>query len=330
MTVDPTTAPFGTIFGEPMPISNYDGSSWSEVEVVPMSSVTFGPATHALHYASEVFEGLKAHRQPDRSVAMFRADKNVERLCNSAERLFLPVPPTDLCTRMLQLAVEHNADICPAPPGSLYLRPTLVGTEPNIGAAGRPSATASFFVIASPVGEYLPPHPLRIVVETVHPRTTPQFGVVKTGANYAMALSPLMAAKRDWNADQVLFAPGGIMEETGAANFVLLDGGNVITSALSDAFLHGVTRDSLLQVAAAEGFNVEERDVSVDELREWAARPDGEMALSGTAAILGGVGELVIDGEIVTVGAGTTGPATTKLRVMLTEIQQGLRPFTFR
>jgi branched-chain amino acid aminotransferase len=170
---------------------------------------------------------------------------------------------------------------------------------------------------------------LRIVVETVNPRTTPQFGVVKSGANYAMALSPLMAAKREWQADQVLFAPGGLIEETGAANFVLLDEGNVITSALSDAFLHGVTRDSVLQVARSLGWNVEERDVSVDELREWAARPSGEMALSGTAAILGGVGELVIDSEIVTVGTGQAGPATTKLRAMLTEIQQGVRDFSF-
>lgn len=329
MTTDPTKAPFGSIFGDHLPIAYHDGDAWGDVEVARFDSVSFGPATHAFHYASECFEGLKAHKQPDGSVKLFRADRNVARLRTSAERLFLPVPPVEMCEQMFGLCVEHHVDITPDPPGSLYVRPTIIGTEPNIGAAGRPSSTAAFFVLASPVGEYLPPHPLRIVVETVNPRTTPQFGVVKAGANYAMALSPLMAAKRDWNADQVLFSPGGLIEETGAANFVMLDEGNLITSALSDAFLHGVTRDSVLQVARSLGWNVEERDVSVDEVRDWAGRPNGEMALSGTAAILGGVGELVIDGEVVTVGSGQTGPATAKLRAMLTEIQQGVRDFTF-
>jgi branched-chain amino acid aminotransferase len=329
MTSDPTKAPFGSVFGENLPISYYDGESWSDPAVVAIDSVTFGPATHALHYSSECFEGLKGHRQPDGTVKMFRPEKNITRLRNSTERLFLPEPPIELCESLFGLAVEHNTEVTPDPPGSLYLRPTIIGTEHNIGAAGRPSRTAAFYVIASPVGEYLPPHALRIVVETEHPRTTPQFGVVKTGANYAMALGLLLAAKRDWNADQVLFAPGGLIEETGAANFVLIDEGHVVTSALSEAFLHGVTRDSVLQVARSLGWKAEERDVSIDELREWAARPTGEMALAGTAAILGGVGELVLEGEIVTVGTGQTGPTTTMLRSMLTEIQQGLRPFTF-
>ena len=106
-------------------------------------------------------------------------------------------------------------------------------------------------MLACPVGDYLPPRPLTVAVETVTPRTTPQFGVVKTGANYAMALAPIMAAREQFAADQVLFAPGGVVQETGASNVLLLDGDDVVTPALTDAYLHGVTRDSLLRSPAA-------------------------------------------------------------------------------
>ena len=330
MSNDVTQAPFGTVFGEHLPIARFDGDQWSAAEVVPLNSVQFGPQTHALHYASACFEGLKAHRQTDGSVALFRAEKNVARLRGSAERLVLPVPPTALCEELFSLAASRNADVTPPAPGSLYLRPTLIGTDPNIGAAGKPSKTAALYVIASPVGEYLPPHPLRILVETELPRTTPQFGVVKAGANYCMALGQLTRARQDWNADQILFAAGGLVEETGAANFILLDEGHLVTPAQTDAFLHGITKDSLLQLARARGWTVEERGITVEDLREWAARPTGEMALSGTAAILGGVGELIIDGEVVQVGTGETGPATKALRAELQSIQRGERTFEFR
>ncbi len=330
MSTDVTQAPFGSVFGPHLPISRFDGKEWSAAKVVPLDSVHFGPQTHALHYGSACFEGLKGHRQVDGSVALFRPDKNVDRLRGSAERLVLPVPPVALCEELFSLAVSRNADITPAPPGSLYLRPTVIGADPNIGAAGKPSKTAAFYVIASPVGEYLPPHPLRILVETQVPRTTPQFGVVKAGANYCMALGQLTRARQEWNADQVLFAVGGSVEETGAANFILLDEGKLVTPAQTDAFLHGITKDSLLQLTRARGWSVEEREVTVDDLREWAARPTGEMALSGTAAILGGVGELVINHEVVRVGTGQAGPVTKALRAELQSIQCGERTFEFR
>ena len=182
------------------------------------------PGTHALHYGSSCFEGLKAHRQPDRSVRAFRADAHVARLRQSAARLCLPVPPADLAAELVALAVAANAELTPDPPGALYLRPTLLGTDVTIGAAAAPSATAVLYVLACPVGEYLPPRPLTVAVETVTPRTTPQFGVVKTGANYAMALSPIAAARERYGADQVLFAPGGTVQETGASNVLLIDG----------------------------------------------------------------------------------------------------------
>jgi branched-chain amino acid aminotransferase len=322
-------APFGTAFGDHLPISSFDGERWSAMEVVPTDSIKFGVASHCLHYGSECFEGMKAHKQVDGSIKAFRADKNIARLRASAESLYLPVPPTELLESMVAAAIDANAAVVPDPPGALYLRPNLVGTDLNIGAASKPSKTAMLYLLTSPVGAYLPPHMLRIVVESTIPRTTPQFGRVKCGSNYAMALGVIRKAHQDHNADQVLFAPGGFIEETGAANFVLLEEGHIITAPLSGSFLHGVTRDSLLQLASSLDWKVEERPVSVEELVQWAKRPKAEAALAGTAAILGGVGTLIVNGEDVVVGSGETGPATRLLREMLTEIQVGKREFRF-
>ncbi len=245
--------PFGSVFAPQMSVARFDGAVWSAAETVELDSFSLHPGTHALHYGSSCFEGLKAHRQPDGSVRSFRPDAHVARLRQSAARLCLPVPPAELATELIELAVAAAGHLTPASPGALYVRPTMLGTDITIGSAAAPSATAMLFVLACPVGEYLPPGRLTVAVETVTPRTTPQFGVVKTGANYAMALAPIMEARRRSGADQVLFAPGGVVQETGASNVLLLDGDELLTPALTDGYLHGVTRDSLLRVARSIG-----------------------------------------------------------------------------
>jgi branched-chain amino acid aminotransferase len=162
------------------------------------------------------------------------------------------------------------------------------------------------------------------MIETQQPRTTPQFGMVKSGANYVMALGPTMRAKREVGADQVLFAPDGKIQETGAANFLMIDAGQIITPALSEAFLHGVTRDSVLALGADLGYHVEQHDsLTVDELLAWSRRDDAEAALSGTAAVLASVGSLVVDGEDMAVGSGNVGNETLRLRKALTDVHVG-------
>ncbi len=227
---------------------------------------------------------------------------------------------------LIEMTVAANESVAPEPPGALYLRPTELGTDVTIGAAASPSETAILYVLACPVGDYLPPRPLTISVETVTPRTTPQFGLVKAGANYAMALAPIMEARERDGADQVLFAPGGQLQETGASNIVMIDGEHLVTPALTDAYLHGVTRDSLLTLARHLGWSVEERDVMVDELVEWVGRPTAEVALSGTAAVVAPVGTLVVDGRRLAVGRGDA-PSTAALRAALIDIQTGRSAF---
>jgi branched-chain amino acid aminotransferase len=321
--------PFGSVFGPVMSVARFDGTSWSAPDVAPVDGFALHPGTHALHYGSSCFEGLKAHRQPDGSVRAFRPDAHAARLEQSAARLCLPVPPAALVTELVERCVAANAHLTPASPGALYLRPTLLGTDVSIGSAAHPSLTAILYVLACPVGEYLPPGRLTVAVETVTPRTTPQFGVVKTGANYAMALTPIGAARERHGADQVLFAPGGVVQETGASNVLLLDGDAILTPALTDAYLHGVTRDSLLRLARSLGWTVREEEVTVADCVAWIARPGAEVALTGTAAIVAPVGTLVVDGVAHPVGSTGTDPRSAELRDALLAIQTGRAPAPF-
>lgn len=320
-----TATSFGSIICPTMAVSLFDGGRFSAVALQPVAPLGLHPAAHVLHYGSACFEGLKAHRGRDGVVRVFRLDRHAQRMAGSAELLCLPVPPVDLLTAMVRDVVAANRDAVPEPPGALYLRPVLIGTEQNIGAAAHPSSTAMLYVIASPVGDYFDSsRSLTVAIETELPRTTPQFGQVKTGANYAMALGITRRARAEHGADQVLFAPGGDVQETGASNFMLIDGELIVTKALDRSFLHGVTRDSILTIARESGYQIEERDLSVSEIIERA--PDVEMALSGTAAVLAPVGRLVHQGRTITVGDGSAGVRTTKLRESLLAVQRGEAP----
>ena len=325
--MDPFTAPFGTLFADKMTVATMtDGDYQYPGEAVPVENFSLHPGTHVLHYGSACFEGLKAHRQADGSLAIFRLDDHAERMVQSVERLSMVPPTAELVRTMIIDAVEANAEATPEPPGSLYIRPTLIGTLLNIGAAAAPSDSAILYVLNSPVGDYFAGgvRPLSIYIETKIPRTTPQFGMVKSGANYVMALGPTLDAKRDYDADQVLFATGDDLTETGASNFFLVDDDRVITRHLDESFLHGVTRASVLTIAADLGYEVEERSIPLDELTEWVA--EGEAFLSGTAAVLAPVGTIHVLGQELQVGDGQPGPNTMRLRDALTDIQLGKAP----
>jgi len=326
---DPSiSTPFGTVFADVMASAHYEDGAWATPRVHDVEPLALHPAAHVLHYGSACFEGLKAHRGVDDTVGIFRLGEHVQRMRHSATVLNLPVPETAALTAMIVEVVSANADQVPTSPGSLYVRPVLVGIDPDIGAVGIPSRAALLYVICSPVSDYFSGglRPLRIGVETELPRTTPHFGSVKAGANYAMALGVTRLAREQNGVDQVLFAPGGEVQETGASNFMLISDGQVITPRLTGDFLHGVTRDSVLKLAGDLGYRIEERLVTVDEMIDLARGGRCEAALSGTAAVLAPVGTLVHKGEDITVGDGRVGNNTTRLRSALTDIQTGRRP----
>jgi branched-chain amino acid aminotransferase len=325
---DPRTAPFGSVFTDLMAVATYKDGAWSAAELVPLAALSLHPAAHALHYCSSCFEGFKAYRRNDGDVHVFRLERHIERLRQSARLLVLPEPEVDLVRSMVLSLVDRCRAEVPEAPGSLYLRPLLFGTTPNIGAAATPADQATLVVMASPVWDYFAGgmKALRILMEPA-PRSAPHLGVVKTGGNYAAALGPTLAARREYKVDQVLFCPNGEVQETGAANFLLLRDRQILTRSLDSTFLHGVTRDSLLTLARDLGYSIEERIITVEETLDWVAT--GEAALSGTAAVLAGVGTLIWQGREVPVADGGVGPVTRALRAALVDVQRGVTPDRF-
>jgi branched-chain amino acid aminotransferase len=306
-----------------MAVATYQHERWSESEIKPVAPLEISPAAHALHYASTCFEGFKAFRRADGSIHVFRMDRHIQRLRQSARQLVLPEPEPAQLGDMVRAVIQRCRDAVPEAPGALYLRPILFGTTANIGAAATPSTEATLIVLASPVWDYFANgmKPLRILVDDVNTRSAAQMGMVKTGGNYAAALGPTLAARAKYQVDQVLFCPGGQVQETGAANFLLVRKGELLTRSLDASFLHGVTRDSLLHIARDMGYAVTERPFDVREMLEWVRT--GEAALSGTAAVLAGVGTLIYNEESYPVAGSEL---TLSLRAQLVAIQRGEQP----
>ena len=226
--------PFGTEFCDHIAIATYADGAWSAPSIEPLAPLPMHPAAHVFHYASTCFEGFKAYRWSDGKGRIFRLHDHVARMQSSAASLRLPVPDADLLAGMVIDVVHKNLADIPEPPASLYLRPTLIGTYQNIGAAAAPSPEATLFVLCSPVGDYFAggAAALKLLVEDKKARTTEQLGSTKTGGNYAAALGPTLEAKEKYGVDQVLFCPQGDVQETGAANFLLISDDEIITKSL--------------------------------------------------------------------------------------------------
>jgi branched-chain amino acid aminotransferase len=318
---------FGTVLASQMAVAAFKDGKWSEHEFCKYGPIQMSPAIHGLHYGSACFEGFKAYRWADGSINVFRMDKHIARMQKSADCLVMPRPDPEQLAAMVKGVIDRVRNEVPEAPGALYLRPTLFGTGASIGGATSPASEVMLIVLASPVWDYFAKgeKPLRIYVEEEITRTATLMGQVKAAGNYAAALGPTVAARRQHQADQVVFCPGGSVQETGAANFLLIREGRILTRSLDTQFLHGVTRDSILTIAPQLGFTVEERQFTVDEMVAWVQ--DGEAALCGTAAVLSGVGTLVRKGGLeIAVGGGEVGPHTKRLRKALVSMQRGEIP----
>lgn len=321
-------AQFGTVFCDHFAFARFENGAWQTPSIRAVEPLRLHPAAHVFHYGSACFEGFKAYRWNDGKARIYRLDDHVARMRKSAALLGMPIPDTELLAGMVTDLVAHHVDDIPRPPSSLYLRPTLIGTLENIGAAAAPSSEATLFVLASPVGDYFAggAATLKLLVDDKRARSTEQLGCAKTGGNYAAALVPTLEAKAQYGVDQVLFCPNGDVQETGAANFLLISDDTIITKPLGTSFLHGITRDSILQLAPDLGYAVNERDFTVKELLEWAS--SYEAALSGTAACLSPVGCLVYQGREIQVKDGRPGENTEKFRMALQDIHYGNAPDT--
>ncbi|MFN2522341.1 MAG: branched-chain amino acid aminotransferase [Mycobacteriales bacterium] len=321
---------FGRVFTDHMVSVRWTrDAGWYDGRLVPYGPLSMDPANVVLHYAQEVFEGLKAYRQPDGGVAMFRPEKNAARMVRSCQRLALPVFPEDDFVAACELLVRTDKDWVPDGEGaSLYLRPFMFADEVGLGV--RPSDSAQFMVIASPAGNYFPGplRPVSLWLSQEYTRAAPGgMGAAKTGGNYAASLVAQQEAA-DNGCDQVVFLDAleqRWIEELGGMNlFLVMDDGRLVTPALSGTILEGVTRDCVITLARELGHEVEERKVDVDEWRKGAV--DGsvvEVFACGTAAVITPVGALRWPGGEAVAGDGEPGEVTTKLRNALLDIQYG-------
>lgn len=322
---------FGNFFTDHMFLAEWtveDG--WHDARVVPYGPLSLDPATAVLHYAQEIFEGLKAYSHADGSVWLFRPEANAARMQRSAERLALPQLPTDWFLGSVASLVE--ADHRWVPRGgetSLYLRPFMFASEAFLGV--RPSARVTYSVIASPAGAYFSGgvKPVDIWVSGQYSRAgAGGTGAAKCGGNYAASLLPQHEAAEHGCA-QVVFldsVENHWIEELGGMNlyFVYADG-SIVTPALSGSILEGITRDSILTLASDLGYEITQRRISIDEWREGAA--DGsitEVFACGTAAVVTPIGNLKwSEGEISIADGVTTGKVTAQIRSELVDIQYG-------
>lgn len=320
---------FGKYFTDHMFMMDWDaGIGWHDARIVPYGPIAMDPATMVLHYAQETFEGLKAYRNPNNEVLLFRPEMNAKRMINSNKRICMAELPVDMFVEAVEALVKYEQDWIPtAPETSLYIRPFMYASQPGVGV--HPATSYKFIIILSPVGAYYPEgvNPVKIWVEDEYVRAVKGgTGFTKCGGNYAASIAAQVKAEEN-GYTQVLWLDGvhrKYVEEVGTMNVMFLINDTVVTAACAGSVLPGVTRDSIIHILKDWGYKVEERELSIDELME-AGRTGAlkEAWGTGTAAVISPVGELCYKGEKVTINDFKTGDLTQKLYDTLTGIQWG-------
>ncbi|WP_078321923.1 branched-chain amino acid aminotransferase [Mycobacteroides chelonae] len=325
---------FGKYFTDHMVSIDWNTENgWHKAQVVPYGPITLDPSAIVLHYAQEVFEGLKAYRQPDGTIAAFRPEANAERMIQSCRRIAIPELPQELFIESLRQLIAVDSDWVPPGGGeeSLYLRPFIIATEAGLGV--RPAAEYRYLLIASPAGAYFSQgiKPVSVWLSHEYVRAAPGgIGAAKTGGNYAASLVAQAQAAEE-GCDQVVWLDAierRYIEEMGGMNLFFVFGrdgeARLVTPELSGSLLPGVTRKSLLQLASDAGFAIEERKIDVDELEKKAASGEiTEVFACGTAAVITPVGRVKHSSGEFTIGEGEPGEVTMALRDTLTGIQRG-------
>lgn len=328
---------FGTRFTDHMVTARWtEGVGWHEPRLRPYENLTLDPATAVLHYGQAIFEGLKAYRQPDGSISVFRPHLNAERFRRSARRMAMPELPDELFIGSIQELIEVDGRWVPTSKGdTLYLRPFMIATEAGLGV-NKPSGEYLYSLIASPAGSYFAGgvQPVSVWLSTEYVRAAPGgTGFAKCAGNYAASFVAQTQAVEQ-GCDQVVWLDAvehRWVEEMGGMNLFFVFGSGkdarLVTPELTGSLLPGVTRDSLLTLAADFGHKVEERRISTDEWEEAAASGElTEVFACGTAAVITPVGRVKHAGGEFTIAGGQPGEVTMRLRDELTGIQEGTRP----
>ena len=323
---------FGQYYTDHMVICQWDEKSgWAEPELVPYGPLSLDPATAVFHYGQEIFEGMKAYRQPDGGIALFRPEANAKRFARSAARLALPEMPVELFMETVEALVKQDAGWVPNKVGeSLYIRPFMIATEVGLGV--RPSNKATYILIATPAGAYFDPSKaVSVWISTEYVRASQGgTGEAKCGGNYAASLVAQKAAAKE-GCDQVVWLDAverKWVEEMGGMNLYFVKGkgkdATIFTPKLTGTLLPGVTRDSILSVAADLGYKVEEGMISTSDWQAGIASGEiTETFACGTAAVVSPIGQAKSTMGTWVTGDGQPGVITMQIRNHLLAIQHG-------
>jgi len=323
---------FGKYYTDNMVIAEWsENDGWGDAELKAYGPLSLDPATSVLHYGQEIFEGMKAYRQPDGGVSLFRPEANAERFNSSARRMALPEIPVSDFVGAVEALVKQDINWVPNNIGeSLYIRPFMIATE--IGLGVRPSNHATFLVITTPASAYFnPSKAVTVWISTEYVRAAPGgTGAAKTGGNYAGSLLAQKQAAAE-GCDQVVWLDATErrwVEEMGGMNLYFVKGSGqnatIFTPQLTGTLLPGITRDSILAVAADLGYKVEEGMISVDDWRDGVASGEiTEIFACGTAAVVSPIGAAKSAAGTWTTGNGEPGPITMQIRETLLGIQHG-------
>lgn len=326
---DPAQLGFGSIFTDRMFTVKYSKEAgWHDAKITKYQSFTFDPASCVLHYSQEIFEGLKAYAGENGQALLFRPEENARRMNRSAKRLCMPELPVEYFIQALKELIMLEKRWIPRSPGtSLYIRPTMIATQPFLGV--HPADEYIFYIILSPVGPYFKTgfKPVGIYVEDKLVRSVVGgVGDIKTGGNYAASLMGARKAEEK-GFSQVLWLDAKehkYVEEVGAMNMFFVIDNKLVTPKLTGSILPGITRDSVLKLAAGMGYQVEERLITVDEVIEGIASGAVTEAFgSGTAAVISPVGALYYQDKNYIVNNNEVGPVTKALYNRLVNIQYG-------
>jgi branched-chain amino acid aminotransferase len=324
---------FGDIYTDHMFKLDYYDGAWRNPRIEPHGPLVLEPSAMVLHYSQTIFEGLKCYRHPDGKLALFRPRDNFRRFSSSAERMAIPPFDEALLLDALKTLLKIDGSWTPShPQASLYIRPTIIATEPHLGV--RPAKEYLLFIILGPVGPYYPEGfaPIKIHVEPYYTRAAPGgLGAVKAGASYGGSLlATEKAARKGYT--QLLWLDAishRFVEEVGSMNMFFVIDGTIVTAPLTGTILPGITRSSVLTVASELGIKAEERALSIEELME--TQKNGRLSEcfgSGTACVISPVGHLSYKDDVFLIGTGGIGSITQKLYDELVGVQYGTLPDT--
>lgn len=323
--------PFGKVFSDHMFIAEYEDGAWKNLQVLPYGPIPMSPAISALHYGQAIFEGMKAYRQPDDTVSVFRADKNFERFNKSAARMAMPAIDEDIFMKGIAALIEIDKNWVPNQDGySLYIRPVMFATDPYLGV--RASDKYTLCLLTTPTGPYYS-KALKVKIETEYTRADEGgVGYAKTAGNYARSLFPFAEATKE-GFDQLIWTDAvthEFIEEAGTANLIFVIDGKLVTPSVRSTVLDGVTRDTIIKLAKHAGIEVEERRVSVKEVIEGIE--NGRLTdafAAGTAATVTPIGEIGYEGKLYTLTDPSTRTVSAGIAKTLNDIRYGLAPDEF-